>query len=236
MRISHLVIFSLQVVWLTAVLCPRLIAANNLSSSHSSRRSKDHPYRGHISHWAEETTNYKRMTYRKMQTILREEGGEDGLPVDCCPTVEEMVEPVGGRNRQDMYVELYRSGKDAQRFFEYSCKEDVVDKPCRFVDWKFRNQSRCVQKFSYVYAIIESSERIEVEEHRRHHHREHHHFPSPLNIVNGTGWTLDYIRVRSGCSCEIVPKPKKRKITAIKAKKTKSKQHQPKDQGSDFDT
>lgn len=89
--------------------------------------------------------------------ILRQEGGEDGLPVDCCPTVLEMVEPVGGRNRDDMYVQLYRDGPNAQRFFEYSCRPDVLDKPCRFIDRKFSNQSRCVQKFSYTYAIIENS-------------------------------------------------------------------------------
>lgn len=103
----------------------------------------------------EEPTN-KRMTYREMQMILRQEGGEDGDPVDCCPTIEEMVEPVGGRNRQDMYVELYRDGENAQRFFEYSCRPDVLDKPCRFVDRKLSNQSRCVQKFSYTYAIVEN--------------------------------------------------------------------------------
>lgn len=103
----------------------------------------------------EDTT--KRMTYREMNMILRHEGGEDGLPVDCCPTVEEMVEPVGGRNRENMYVQLYRDGQNAQRFFEYSCRPDVLDKPCRFIDRKFTNQSRCVQKFSYTYAIIENS-------------------------------------------------------------------------------
>jgi len=103
----------------------------------------------------EDPTN-KWMTYRKMQMILRQEGGDDGLPVECCPTIEEMVEPVGGRTREDMYVELYRDGENVQRFFEYSCRPDVLDKPCRFVDRKFSNQSRCVQKFSYTYAIIQN--------------------------------------------------------------------------------
>lgn len=43
------------------------------------------------------------------------EGGEEGLPVDCCPSMLEMVEPVGGKNREDMYVELYRDGEIKQR-------------------------------------------------------------------------------------------------------------------------
>jgi len=89
---------------------------------------------------------------------LRKEGGVDGHPIDCCPMVEEMSEPVGGRNRDNMYVELYRNGDNVQRFFEYSCKSDVLDKPCRFVDWRLSNQSRCVQKFSYTYAIVENPE------------------------------------------------------------------------------
>lgn len=99
---------------------------------------------------------YKRMTYREMQMILRDEGGEDGLPVDCCPAVEEMVQPRGGRTREDMYVPLYQEGENVQRFFEYSCRADVLNKPCRFVDRKFSNQSRCVQKYSFTYAIVQN--------------------------------------------------------------------------------
>lgn len=100
---------------------------------------------------------YKRPTYREMQMVLREEGGEDGLPVDCCPVVEEMVQPQGGRTRADMYVQLYREGENVQSFYEYSCRPDVLDKPCRFIDRKFSNQSRCVQKYSFTYAIVQTT-------------------------------------------------------------------------------
>lgn len=86
--------------------------------------------------------------------MLRREGGEEGAAVDCCPVIEEMTEPTGGKNRQEMYVELYRDAENAQRFYEYSCRPDVLDKPCRFIDRKLMNQSRCVQKFSYSYAIV----------------------------------------------------------------------------------
>jgi hypothetical protein len=103
----------------------------------------------------EESTT-RRMTYPEMQKLIRQEGGEEGLPVDCCPTIEEMVEPRGGRNRDNMYVELYRDGENAQRFFEYSCRPEVLDKPCRFIDRKLQAQSRCVQKFSYTYAIVQN--------------------------------------------------------------------------------
>nr|XP_033329128.1 uncharacterized protein LOC117221916 isoform X2 [Megalopta genalis] len=211
------------VVWLTAVLCPRLVAANNLTLSFSSRRTREHPFRGHISRWtqtSDDTT--KRMTYREMNMILRQEGGEDGLPVDCCPTVLEMVEPVGGRNRDDMYVQLYRDGQNAQRFFEYSCRPDVLDKPCRFIDRKFSNQSRCVQNFSYTYAIIENSGSKSLKGEHKRHHRERLTFTA--NTEGGSMWTLDYIRVRSGCSCEVMPKPKPKKKKKCKKCKPRGDQ------------
>ncbi|XP_048508970.1 uncharacterized protein LOC105683834 [Athalia rosae] len=223
MRIEALSAF-LAVVWVTAVLYPRLVTANNLTSSFTSRRSRDHPFRGHISTGKVllEDTSSKRLTYREMQEVLRQEGGDEGHPVDCCPTIEEMVEPTGGRNREDMYVELYGFGENMQRFFEYSCRPEVLDKPCRFVDRKLSIQSRCVQKFSYTYAIIKNQGfKSGPEEHSRHHHRR----KDLLEFHNST-WTLDYIKVRSGCSCEISPKPKKKKASATKSKKSRSKSRQ----------
>jgi len=40
--------------------------------------------------------------------ILRNETDERGSPVECCPTVREMVAPEGGKNQEGMYVELFR--------------------------------------------------------------------------------------------------------------------------------
>lgn len=259
------------VVWLTAVLCPRLVAANNLTLPSSSRRPRERPFKEHFSRSVDSMT--KRANVREMQMTLRKEGGMDGHPIECCPVVEEMSEPLGGRNRENMYVELFREGEIVQRFFEYSCKSDVLDKPCRFIDWRLSNQSRCVQKFTYTYALViqntesdtekkngvEEEHRIKEhrpEEHNRHHHREnqkehqkgHHKLyhkehreqrkdqVSPPSEVVSKKWMLDYIKVRSGCSCEITPKVKKKKVAAIKAKKTKSKHRQPRDQEEDFET
>lgn len=167
--------------------------------------------------------------------LLRREGGEEGRPVDCCPSVEEMVEPEGGRNKDDMYVVLFRSGDIRQQFYEYSCKENVVGRPCRFLERRLHNQSRCVQKFSYTYAIVRHPEAsmssVEAgsgdQQRHHHHHRLHHLTGLPLttstpNSFGGSEWMLDYIRVRSGCGCEVTPKPKKRSA-ANKGKKSKSK-------------
>lgn len=41
--------------------------------------------------------------------------GNHGPGVDCCPSVLEMVEPEGGKNDQDIYVELYKSDNYRQR-------------------------------------------------------------------------------------------------------------------------
>lgn len=135
-----------------------------------------------------------------MQKLLRREGGEEGRSVDCCPSVMEMVQPKGGRNQEGLYVELYVGNNpynETQRFYEFSCREDVLDRPCRFVDRKLRNQSRCEQKYAYQYAIVRNDSGAK---------------DAASFFPNGTsGWKLDYILVRSGCSCVVMPKTHSRK-------------------------
>lgn len=89
-----------------------------------------------------------------MRKILREEGGPEDLPVACCPTIEYHIAPEGGSSRDNMYVELYRDNMTNQTFYEVSCHPDIVDKPCRFIDRKNVPISRCVQEYSYSYALI----------------------------------------------------------------------------------
>ncbi|XP_071050908.1 uncharacterized protein [Onthophagus taurus] len=140
---------------------------------------------------------------RENQMLLRQET-RNRTAVDCCPSVLEMVEPEGGKNQDDQYVELYRDGANRQRFYELSCHKDVVGKPCRFMDRKLHNNSQCVQKYSYSYAIVKDPG-------KKGHLRPS--FPSfPANGQNGDAkWTLDYIKVRSGCSCVVVPNKKNKK-------------------------
>lgn len=72
------------------------------------------------------------------------------------------------------------------------------------MDRKLHNQSRCVQKYSFTYAIVKqpSGKNIKYES-RQNHFKS---FPA-----KGSDWMLDYIRVRSGCSCEVTPKVKKKR-------------------------
>ncbi|XP_011310792.1 uncharacterized protein [Fopius arisanus] len=223
----------IAVVWLTAFMWLRFTAASNITLSILSQRIEEHSLRDHNPHRI--SSREKRnspgfgMTYREIQSILRKEGGEGGSPVDCCPSVVETISPTGGRTRKGAYVELYRHLEHIQTFFESSCRADVLNKPCRFVDKKLMNRTRCVQKFSYTYAIIGNPDKFQQEKMERqehpHRHKDHH----ILVLDPGSLWRLDYIQVRSGCSCEVFPKPKKKKATGMKAKKGKSKERKPRD-------
>lgn len=100
--------------------------------------------------------------------------------LECCPTIVEMVQPSGGTNMEGHVVELYRHGDLDQRIYEHSCRPDVLNQPCRFVEKLLRPLSRCIQQFSFTYAVVSDH-------------------PA------GEEWRLDYIRIRNGCSCEIQP-------------------------------
>lgn len=85
----------------------------------------------------------KLLTMRDNQMLLRNET-KHRTSVDCCPTVLEMVEPKGGTNQDDKYVELYTDSVTKQRFYELSCHKDIVDKPCRFVSNTSTNYSSSI--------------------------------------------------------------------------------------------
>lgn len=118
---------------------------------------------------------------------------------DCCPSVIEMIEPTGGKNQEGLYVELYSDDKNKQRFYEMSCHQDILNKPCRFIDKRLHEYSRCEQKYSYTYALVKDNK-----------NGQRKNFPFPER--GDSNWTLDYIRVRSGCSCVVVsPSSNRRK-------------------------
>ena len=158
------------------------------------------------------------MHNREVQ-MLFQNSGTPNEGYNCCPTVTEMVEPTGGKNQNDMFVELYRDGSNGQRFYEHSCRPDIVDKPCLFTERRLRNQSRCEQQYSYTYALVrdtnvsltESQENSSTPNKHRHSHQHFNPFHHNRFERGGSSWTLDYIRVRSGCSCVVYPKPRRRK-------------------------
>ncbi|XP_023310690.1 uncharacterized protein LOC108911392 [Anoplophora glabripennis] len=128
--------------------------------------------------------------------------------VDCCPTVLEMVEPYAGKNQDGILVDLYRDENYKQRFYELSCHKDILNKPCRFMDRKLHNQSRCVQQHSYTYALVKDKPS-----------NRNRNFPTfPAHGSDDATYTLDYISVRSGCSCVVTPNKKKRNKVKHKRK------------------
>lgn len=213
----------IAVLFLAACLFPRLTLQGNQSAVRTAR----HP--GNSSDlsfdWSQEgeelmsiESGSKWLSHREAQMVLRREGGEKGLPVDCCPSTLEMVEPKGGINQEGMLVELFSEAENRQRFYELSCRAGVEGKPCRFMDRRLHNQSHCVQKYSYTYAIVREPESTTRQ--TRQHSQRPHHFPS--FPAAGTNWMLDYIRVRSGCSCEVTPRSKRRRPKSKRMKNRKT--------------
>lgn len=156
------------------------------------------------------------MPSEQAEQFLLREGGSEKLPVECCPSITEMSAPDGGVTVEDTYVKLYRDGEKRQQFFEISCRPDVLDQPCLFMERRMHNRSRCVQKHTYSYAIVfqpESSVYDLTE------HQAKQFTPTFPNETNR--YVLEYIKIRSGCSCEVrSDKPVHYKKKTRKKKKT----------------
>ncbi|CAG7828292.1 unnamed protein product [Allacma fusca] len=101
----------------------------------------------------------------------------------CCPTNREITEPILGKNRAGDLVELYQTSSVHQRFYEISCAPSIAEKPCQFLARKAQPYSRCEQQYSYTYALVRDR--------------------GGAGVRADHGWRLDYILVRSGCSCQI---------------------------------
>lgn len=57
----------------------------------------------------------------------------------------------GGVSRDGRILELF-SANATQKFYQVSCMKGIRGKRCLFIDQKWR--SRCVQRYSYTYAIV----------------------------------------------------------------------------------
>ncbi|XP_069360463.1 uncharacterized protein [Maniola hyperantus] len=184
---------------LLAVLCGAVAGAGDVMGNASRVRRAPHAHRVLTDEELDATAAWKRSHWREMQSILRKEGSN--RDVECCPSIPEMVAKKGGRTPTGLYVELYEDGENKQRLYELSCAPGVVDKPCRFVDARLYNQSRCVQKYSYSYALVRYSSATEMPQ----GHRAEGHFSVP----GSGGWSMDYVKVRAGCECQITPPKRK---------------------------
>ncbi|XP_059148737.1 uncharacterized protein LOC131935975 [Physella acuta] len=114
-----------------------------------------------------------RKTSKRSETVV-------GVPyrIDCCPSETHLIHPRGGIARDGRLLELYRDHRTVQKFYQTSCKQETLNQPCRFIKRSYHDASRCVQRYSYVYAMVRD-----------------------FNVSES--FRLDYIRVKSGCSCEL---------------------------------
>lgn len=202
MRIAHC-IRVVAVLYLTALFHSACPSAEHLNTTifRTRRSTHDHLwYKSYKQNWRLQHAG-KYLSPRENQMLLREES-KNMTAVDCCPSVLEMVEPEAGVNQNGEFVELYRDGDNRQRFYELSCHKDILNKSCRFMDKKLHNNSKCVQKHSYTYAIVKDPGGSL---------NGRPSFPSFHSGPGETRWTLDYIRVRSGCSCVVTPNIKKKR-------------------------
>ncbi|XP_060591857.1 uncharacterized protein LOC132746651 [Ruditapes philippinarum] len=100
------------------------------------------------------------------------------LPNVCCPSITRKIAPLGGMSRKGTMLQLYRSGKTVQKFYETTCAQNVENKPCMYInqsEWR----SVCRQETRYTYAIVKD--------------------------FNSTDeYRIDYMKINSGCSCTIL--------------------------------
>ncbi|ELT90905.1 hypothetical protein CAPTEDRAFT_203847 [Capitella teleta] len=101
--------------------------------------------------------------------------------LDCCPTVTELVHRKIGVSPQGLVLDLFHGENFTQTFYERACHPEIKDRPCQFLDPKFEPASRCVQQFSYVYAMARTYG----------------------NWFEG--FRIDYVRVATGCKCQVNP-------------------------------
>jgi len=117
--------------------------------------------------------------------------------VDCCPSFTQRNRRTFAINRQGLVIELFQTANFTQTFYETVCSnesssheadgagvatvEDGGARPpsCKFIDPLFAPRSRCVQQWSYVYAI------------------------GRLFGRRNQQFSLDYVRIPTGCKCQV---------------------------------
>ncbi|KAI0214331.1 hypothetical protein LSAT2_000573 [Lamellibrachia satsuma] len=98
---------------------------------------------------------------------------------ECCPTYTALASRTSGINPQGMMVELFHTLNSTQTFYETLCRPSIKDRPCQFIAPEFANSSRCVQQYSYMYALG----RVWGKPHNQ--------------------FSIDFIRVGTGCKCQV---------------------------------
>lgn len=99
--------------------------------------------------------------------------------LECCPTVTQFNRRSVGISPQGVVVELFNTVNFTQAFYETICNPGLKDNPCQFIDAMYKEYSRCVQQYSYVYSLVRTLG--------------HHDEP----------FRFDYVRISTGCKCQL---------------------------------
>ena len=99
--------------------------------------------------------------------------------LECCPTLSEYAPRMAAINKQGLVLELFTTPNYTQSFYETICHPAIKNRPCQFIDPRIAYASRCTQQYSYVYAIGRTFGKWDE------------------------GFRMDYIRVASGCKCQV---------------------------------
>jgi hypothetical protein len=84
-----------------------------------------------------------------------------------------------GINPHGLVLELFQTDNFTQAFYETMCDPSLKDRPCQFIEPTLAPYSRCIQQWSYVYAMGRTFGQIYEQ------------------------FRFDYIRVATGCKCQL---------------------------------
>jgi len=186
---------------LPALLCCHLMASMSLLRTADRCLAQQQPFDGDriASGWLNRSLPHRTCDWEQLLFV---EGADGRVPVDSCPSVEEVTEPQSGRSPEGTLVRLYRDGPNIQRFHEISCRPDVLNRPCGFLDRKLHGRSRCVQSYSYSYAIVQAESDTDPDSNSdRYQPKARQQAPLPPGF--SSPWKLGYIQIRSGCGCHV---------------------------------
>ncbi|KAK4329122.1 hypothetical protein Pmani_000502 [Petrolisthes manimaculis] len=174
-------------------------AASSLSSSQEGRNRK----RGRKSRWQQEREgrrdairNNRRKRKKKLArevrrminagniTLHEDESGEQFI--DCCPSRDEYVNVTIGKTDKNRAVEIHPG---FPYFRERVCLPHIENKECIFPRQSLRSGvvTRCKQQYAYSQAL------------------------SRMYLSTEEDWKIHFIKLKSGCSCQVAVNHKKKK-------------------------
>jgi len=111
----------------------------------------------------------------------------DDSAMDCCPSETKKNRRTFAINKGGLVFQLIQDENLAQEFYETRCRggggevgpATATGRPCRFVERRLAPYSRCVQQWTYMYALGQLLG----------HDKDQVH--------------LDYVRIPTGCKCQV---------------------------------